>query len=50
VLADARVRGARTASLQSTGDGLRLWPRLGFREVGVLRAFLRPHDRAPRTD
>lgn len=42
VLADARGRGARTASLQSTGDGLRVWPRLGFREVGVLRAFLRP--------
>ena len=41
VLADARERGARTASLQSTGDGLRLWPRLGFRDVGLLRAFLR---------
>jgi GNAT superfamily N-acetyltransferase len=42
VLAEARAAGARSASLQSTGDGLRLWPRLGFREVGTLRAFLRP--------
>lgn len=41
VLADARDRGARTSSLQSTGDGLRLWPGLGYRTVGLLRVFLR---------
>lgn len=42
VLAEARERGARTASLQSTADGLRLWRGLGFREVGTIRGFVRP--------
>jgi GNAT superfamily N-acetyltransferase len=50
VLADARDRGLRTTSLQSTGDGLPLWRGLGLREVGTVRAFLRPHERAPRAD
>lgn len=42
VLAEARADGLRTATLQSSPDGLRLYQGLGFRTVATLRAFVRP--------
>jgi ribosomal protein S18 acetylase RimI-like enzyme len=41
LLADARRRGARTASLQASPDGLPLYERLGFVTVGRLHAHVR---------
>jgi ribosomal protein S18 acetylase RimI-like enzyme len=41
LLADARGRGARTASLQASPDGLPLYERLGFTRVGLLAAHVR---------
>ena len=41
LLADARRRGARTASLQASPDGLPLYERLGFTTVGRLHAHVR---------
>jgi ribosomal protein S18 acetylase RimI-like enzyme len=40
VLADARSRGARTATVQSTGAGQRLYESLGFRPVGRYEEWL----------
>ena len=40
-LADARRRGARTASLQASPDGFPLYERLGFVTVGRLHAHVR---------
>jgi ribosomal protein S18 acetylase RimI-like enzyme len=41
VLADAQARGMRSATLQSTAEAYRVYERLGFRRVAVLRAYLR---------
>jgi ribosomal protein S18 acetylase RimI-like enzyme len=41
LLADARRRGARTASLQASPDGFPLYERLGFATVGRLHAHVR---------
>jgi ribosomal protein S18 acetylase RimI-like enzyme len=41
LLADARRRGARTASLQASPDGFPLYERLGFVTVGRLHAHVR---------
>jgi GNAT superfamily N-acetyltransferase len=41
LLADARRRGLRTASLQASPDGLPLYERLGFETVGHLHAHVR---------
>jgi len=40
-LSDARAEGAATATLQASPDGLSVYERLGFRRVGMLRAFQR---------
>ena len=40
-LAGERAAGATTATLQASPDGLRVYERLGFRRVALLRAFLR---------
>ncbi len=41
VLAAARARGSRTATLQASPDGLPVWTKLGFRTVASLRGYLR---------
>ncbi|MCR3722460.1 MULTISPECIES: GNAT family N-acetyltransferase [Prauserella salsuginis group] len=40
LLAEARGRGQRTATLQSSPDGFSLYQRLGFRTVGTLHAYV----------
>ncbi|GAA1197207.1 Acetyltransferase (GNAT) domain-containing protein [Prauserella alba] len=40
LLAQARERGQRTATLQSSPAGFSLYQRLGFRTVGTLRAYV----------
>ncbi|GMH37986.1 hypothetical protein BSKO_05870 [Bryopsis sp. KO-2023] len=42
LLADGRRRGMRSATLQASPDGLPVWTRLGFRQVGVARPYIRP--------
>ena len=42
VLAEARVDGFATATLQASPDGRPVYRRMGFREVGLLHGFLRP--------
>ena len=42
VIARGRSDGMRTTTLQASPDGLPLYRRMGFREVGLLRGFVRP--------
>lgn len=42
LMASAREKGMRTASLQASKDGLPVWKKLGFRHVGTLRGYVRP--------
>jgi GNAT superfamily N-acetyltransferase len=42
IMADARDRGLRTATLQASPEGLSVYERIGFRRVAALRAYLRP--------
>jgi ribosomal protein S18 acetylase RimI-like enzyme len=39
LLAEARARGSRTASLQSSGAGQRLYESLGFAVVGEVHLY-----------
>ncbi len=41
IMAQARDRGVRTATLQSSPDGIGVYTALGFRRLGLLRGFLR---------
>jgi len=41
VMDRARSDGFRTATLQASPDGLPVYRRMGFREVGVLHAYVR---------
>lgn len=42
LLQRGRADGMRTATLQASPDGLPVYRRMDFREVGLLRAFVRP--------
>ena len=42
VIATGRDRGMRSATLQASPDGLPVYRRMGFREVGLLRGWVRP--------
>jgi len=42
VMAEAREAGMHTATLQASTEGLPVWERLGFRQVALLRGYLRP--------
>ena len=42
ILVQARDDGVRTASLQSSPDGLGVYKKLGFKQVATMRAFVRP--------
>jgi GNAT superfamily N-acetyltransferase len=42
VMQRGREEGLRTATLQASPDGLPVYRRMNFREVGLLRAFVRP--------
>ncbi|GMH41540.1 hypothetical protein BSKO_09450 [Bryopsis sp. KO-2023] len=42
ILVNGRREGMRTATLLATSDGLPVYERVGFRRVGVIRAYVRP--------
>jgi ribosomal protein S18 acetylase RimI-like enzyme len=42
VMQRGRADGLRTTTLQASPDGLPVYRRMNFREVGLLRAFVRP--------
>jgi GNAT superfamily N-acetyltransferase len=50
VISEARNRGMRTTTLQASPDGLPVYRAMGFREVGMLRAFVRPDSRPGRPE
>ena len=49
ILVAAAREGKKTATLQATPAGLGVYARLGFRQVSLLRAFVRAGD-TPRGD
>jgi len=47
IIGRGRSEGMRTTTLQASPDGLHVYRRMGFREVGLLRGFVRPEVSRP---